>query len=218
MISMNKFKIVFWDFDGVIKESVDVKTQAFVDIFKEFGPELTQKVKKHHIDNGGMSRFEKIPLYASWAGLELNDEEIINYSRKFSEIALRKVIDSKWVLGVEEVLRGNPYGQKFILVSATPEEELLFILKELDLINCFVSIFGSPMPKKTAIERSINQFAAKIEECIMIGDAKADLEAADANHINFILRLHDLNQNMKEVYKGFTVQNFINYESFYKNK
>ena len=217
MISINKFKIVFWDFDGVIKESVDVKTQAFVDIFKQYGPELTKKVKKHHIDNGGMSRFEKIPLYARWAGLELNDEEIISYSNKFSEIAVRKVIDSKWVFGVEEVLRKNPFGQKFILVSATPEEELLFILKELNLSNCFVSIFGSPMSKKTAIETSINRFSAKLEECVMIGDAKADMEAADANHINFILRLHGLNQNMKEIYKGFTVQNFINYESFYTN-
>jgi phosphoglycolate phosphatase-like HAD superfamily hydrolase len=218
MISMNKFKIVFWDFDGVIKDSVNVKTEAFIDIFKEFGTELTQKVKEHHISNGGMSRFEKIPLYARWAGKELNDEEINNYSKKFSEIALQKVIDSNWVLGVEEVLRKNPFGQKFILVSATPEKELLFILKELDLYDCFVSVYGSPMPKKTAIERSINEFSAKIEECIMIGDAKADLEAANANHISFLLRLHDSNQSMKEVYKGFTVQNFINYESFFTNK
>ena len=218
MISMNKFKIVFWDFDGVIKDSVNVKTEAFVDIFKEYGNELTQKVKEHHIANGGMSRFEKIPLYASWAGKELNDQEINNYSKKFSEIAVQKVIDSNWVLGVEDILRKNPFGQKFILVSATPEKELQFILKELDLYDCFVSVYGSPMSKKTAIVRSINEYLVNTEECIMIGDAKADLEAAKANHIDFLLRLHDSNQSMTEVFKGFSVQNFINYESFFTNK
>jgi phosphoglycolate phosphatase-like HAD superfamily hydrolase len=215
---MNNFNIVFWDFDGVIKDSVNVKTEAFVEIFKDYGSVLTQKVREHHIANGGMSRFEKIPLYASWAGKQLGDKEINDYSKKFSEIAVQRVIDSKWVLGVEDVLRKNPYGQKFILVSATPEKELLLILKELDLCDCFVSIYGSPMQKKTAIERSINEFSAKSEECIMIGDAKADLDAANANQINFLLRLHDSNQSMKEIYKGFTVQNFINYESFFTNK
>jgi HAD superfamily hydrolase (TIGR01549 family) len=217
MISMNKFKIVFWDFDGVIKDSVNVKTDAFVDIFKEYGTELTQKVKEHHIANGGMSRFEKIPLYASWAGKELSEEEINNYSTRFSEIAVQKVIDSNWVLGVEEVLRENPYGQMFILVSATPVDELLFILKKLDLYDCFVSVYGSPMSKKTAIEKSIIEYLVNTEECVMIGDAKADLEAANANGINFLLRLHDSNQRMTEVFKGFSVQNFINYESFFTN-
>ncbi len=214
---MNKFKIVFWDFDGVIKDSVNVKTDAFVDIFKEYGTELTQKVKEHHIANGGMSRFEKIPLYASWAGKELSEEEINNYSTRFSEIAVQKVIDSNWVLGVEEVLRENPYGQMFILVSATPVDELLFILKKLDLYDCFVSVYGSPMSKKTAIEKSIIEYLVNTEECVMIGDAKADLEAANANGINFLLRLHDSNQRMTEVFKGFSVQNFINYESFFTN-
>ncbi len=215
---MSNFKIVFWDFDGVIKDSVSVKTEAFVQLFKEYGNELTQKIKEHHIVNGGMSRFEKIPLYASWAGKELNEEEIKNYSKKFSEIAVQKVIDSKWVLGVEEVLKKKPFRQKFILVSATPEEELLFILKKLNLYDCFVSVYGSPMPKKTAIERSINEFSVNNEECLMIGDSQADLDAAIANNIKFLLRLHDSNQSMKKVFKGFSVNNFIDYESFFTNK
>jgi HAD superfamily hydrolase (TIGR01549 family) len=217
MIQINKFKIVFWDFDGVIKDSINVKTEAFVEIFKELGSEITQKVKEHHIANGGMSRFEKIPLYASWAGKELSNEDIIEYSDKFSQIAVQKVIDSNWVLGVEEVLRKNPLRQKFILVSATPEDEIRYILKKLDIYNCFLSVYGSPMLKKTAIKRCINEYLVNPKDCIMIGDAIADLEAANANSIDFLLRLHDSNQRMTEVFKGFSVQNFINYESFFTN-
>jgi histidinol phosphatase-like enzyme len=73
------------------------------------------------------------------------------------------------------------------------------------------------MSKKSAIEMYINYHFINPDECIMIGDAKADLEAAAANNIRFLLRLHESNQKMTDVFKGFSVQNFINYESFFTN-
>jgi|TARA_Y100000310_G_C20511448_1_gene729077 beta-phosphoglucomutase-like phosphatase (HAD superfamily) len=33
----NKAKVIFWDFDGVIKDSVNVKTRAFEKLFLPFG-------------------------------------------------------------------------------------------------------------------------------------------------------------------------------------
>ena len=60
---LDKYEMVFWDFDGVIKESVSVKTDAFEELFKPYGDIVRNKVKNHHIENAGMSRFNKIPLY-----------------------------------------------------------------------------------------------------------------------------------------------------------
>ena len=34
----NKWQAVFFDFDGVILDSVDVKTQAFAAMFRAYGP------------------------------------------------------------------------------------------------------------------------------------------------------------------------------------
>jgi beta-phosphoglucomutase-like phosphatase (HAD superfamily) len=73
----DNYKIVFWDFDGVIKESVEVKTNAFRDLFQSFGEEVMEKVTMHHINNGGMSRYKKIPIYLSYAGIQPT-ENIIN--------------------------------------------------------------------------------------------------------------------------------------------
>ena len=56
-------KYIFWDFDGVIKESVEVKSDAFENLFKSFGDEVAKKVRNHHEENGGVSRFDKLPLY-----------------------------------------------------------------------------------------------------------------------------------------------------------
>ena len=42
---------IFFDFDGVIAESVDIKTQAFHQMYKIYGEDIAQKVAHHHIQN-----------------------------------------------------------------------------------------------------------------------------------------------------------------------
>ena len=50
---------IFFDFDGVLAESVQVKSDAFFKLYLPYGEEVAQKALNHHINNGGMSRFEK---------------------------------------------------------------------------------------------------------------------------------------------------------------
>ena len=214
---MKNISVVFWDFDGVIKDSVEVKTNAFVDLFKKFGPAFSSKIKKHHLANGGMSRFEKIPLYAKWVGLNLDEKGLYEYSKKFSDLVVKKVIESDWVDGVERILRENPLFQKFILVSATPEKELLYILDALDLRKCFINVYGSPVSKKDAIKKSINQIKISNKKCLMIGDAQADMLGALDNNVLFLLRTHKHNKLMLKNFSGQTILNFINYESIFKD-
>ena len=56
-------KTVFLDFDGVIKDSVGGKSDAFEKLFLPFGTGISKKVRLHHEDNEGVSRFDKLPLY-----------------------------------------------------------------------------------------------------------------------------------------------------------
>ena len=56
-------KGIIFDFDGVIADSVQVKTDAFAALYKPYGPDIVKKVVEHHEANGGMSHFEKIRLY-----------------------------------------------------------------------------------------------------------------------------------------------------------
>ena len=55
--SMTKIKSIIFDYDGIIAESVNVKTEAFAELYKPFGKDIVQKVMKHHESNGGVSRF-----------------------------------------------------------------------------------------------------------------------------------------------------------------
>lgn len=206
---IDSYKALFWDFDGVIKDSVDVKADAFVKLFEEYGADVAEKVRRHHLANGGMSRFEKFPIYARWAGKELSKEQTEAYSKKFSSLALQGVLDSEWVPGAQEYLRINRYNQIFFLVSATPHDELVSILNSLQLNGCFRSVFGAPLSKRDAIAKVMIVFALSPTDCLMIGDARADIEAAQANGIDFLLRRHRSSDAIFANYSGPSIRNFM---------
>lgn len=202
-------RLIFWDFDGVIKDSVEVKTQAFVQLFQPYGVEVAERIRVHHEANGGMSRFEKIPLYLEWAGESATSERIDEYCQRFSRFALQSVIDAPWVAGAEAFLRSNLYQQAFVLVTATPQGEIEEILAALDLRPCFMDVYGAPMSKKDAIRTILATRQLGPQHCLMIGDANADWEAAQANQVPFLLRRHATNGRVFEHYTGDSIENFI---------
>ncbi len=205
---MKKTKLLFWDFDGVIKDSIDVKTTAFVRLFEPYGRQVADRVRLHHEANGGMSRFDKIPIYLRWGGEEPTPEKVQEYCDKFSNLVLQSVIDAPWVPGVEEYLRNNSRQQIFVLVSATPQEEIEHILQALHLRGAFASVFGAPVSKKEAIHTALKHYNVSARECLMIGDALADLEAAQDNQVPFLLRRHSTNNKVFEQYTGNSVEDF----------
>ena len=205
---MKEFSAIFWDFDGVIKDSVDVKTQAYFQLFESFGLDVAERVRLHHEANGGMSRFDKVPIYLQWAGLESNKIKVNEYCERFSQQVLQGVIDAPWVSGVEQYLRGNVHQQVFVLVSATPQGELEHILHALDLTMCFADVYGAPSRKQDAIHNTLLARGIDPSESLMIGDAQADLDAAVANQVPFLLRRHSSNNKVFATYTGTSVEDF----------
>ena len=200
--------LVFWDFDGVIKDSVEVKTQAYFQLFEPFGSVVAEKVREHHEVHGGMSRFDKLPIYLQWAGLEPNQSTVSEYCEQFTQRVLQGVIDAPWVAGVERYLSSNSNQQAFILVSATPQDELEHILHVLDLTKCFAEVYGAPISKRDAIGKTLLARGLDKRDCLMIGDAQADLDAAVASKVPFLLRRHSSNTKVFAAYTGTSVEDF----------
>ena len=200
--------VLFWDFDGVIKDSIEVKTQAFAQLFQVFGTAVAKRVLDHHVANGGMSRFDKFPLYLQWAGETAIQSRVTEFCDRFSHLVFEGVIASPWVPGVESYIRNNTYQQRFFVISATPQVELEQILIALNLSECFVEIFGAPSKKKDAIKITLASHGLLPQNCLMIGDALADLEAAQANQVPFILRRHESNHAVFKNYSGLSIKDF----------
>jgi len=206
-------KIVFWDFDGVIKESVEVKTNAFRDLFRAFGEEVMQKVTTHHVNNGGMSRFKKIPVYLSYAGIQPTENIINEFCNQFAMLVENAVVNADWVEGVQQVLlNSKKENQHFVLVTATPQDEIERILTRLNITNLFSTIFGAPMTKSAAINVCLKLYSVKANESIMIGDSLADFEAAQETGADFLLRRTPENLISMEHFSGDFINNFIENE------
>ena len=60
---LNSYKAFIFDFDGVLVDSVNIKANAFGELFKEFGSEIQKKIIEHHLSHGVMARAEKIKYY-----------------------------------------------------------------------------------------------------------------------------------------------------------
>jgi phosphoglycolate phosphatase-like HAD superfamily hydrolase len=199
---LSEASLIFWDFDGVIKESVDVKTLAYENLFRPYGNKIASRVRHHHEVNGGISRFDKIPLYLEWAGESSIPEKIELFCELFSQNVVQAVIDSPWVPGVRRYLLNHCTDQHFILVSATPEDEIKQILQSLKLSHCFQEIFGAPNMKGHVIETALERLSCLPHDALMVGDSESDLSAAQANAVPFLLRRTSLNARLQASYQG----------------
>jgi HAD superfamily hydrolase (TIGR01549 family) len=121
---------------------------------------------------------------------------------------MEKVIDSPWVPGAFEYLKKTHANARFILVTATPKNEIEVILERLGIRNYFKSVYGAPLPKTDAIAEVMKQYSLKPEQAIMIGDASADLDAAANNSISFLLRQTAINEILQKSYTGPKFRDF----------
>lgn len=199
---LRSYNAVLWDFDGVIKDSVDIKTRAYQSLFMPYGSNIAKLVKEHHEANGGMSRFDKIPVYLSFAGLNQSEQVIEDFCDRFSRLVMEGVIESPWVPGVKEYLLESSTRQIFVIVTATPQAEIEIILNRLGISRCFRKVFGAPIRKELAISDAMKIFSLSPSDVLMIGDSKSDLEAANKNSIPFLLRRTIINTDLVKSYNG----------------
>jgi len=195
-------RAIFLDFDGVILESVDVKTEAFALLFKDF-PEHVDQIVRYHLDNTGVSRFDKFRyIYRNILKKELSDEKFIELCDAFEKLVFQKVIACDYVTGIQTFIHKYNRTYDLFIVSATPHEEIRLITKHLNLWPYFKRVLGSPKPKGHWVKEIMEKSRYKAEECVFIGDALSDYEAANLNGIQFIGRVRD---SFDDIFKDFPV-------------
>lgn len=186
-------KIIFFDFDGVIVESVDVKTKAFGRLFEPEGKSNVKKVVDYHLKNTGVSRFEKIRhIYKEILKRPLSEPEFGSLCERFSAMVVDEVIASPFVAGAQEFLKSYSGVYDCYVVSATPEEELRDIVKRRRMTGYFKAVFGAPKNKRDMVRQTILSRKIEPTEAAYVGDALSDYRAALENKVHFIARI---NQN-----------------------
>lgn len=186
------WQAIIFDFDGVIVESGKIKTQAFADLYRPYGEDVVNAVVQFHTQNGGMSRYRKFRHFQEHL---LNKPPLTEAQEKaldlrFSELVVEAVIAAEAVPGAIELIRQQSQRIPLFVASGTPETELKIIVERRGLAQYFTEVRGAPALKKTIIADILSTHALKSESVLMIGDAMADLEGAEANDTAFLGRVH----------------------------
>lgn len=185
-------RVIIFDFDGVIVESVDIKTQAFADLFMGEGEELVRRVVEYHLFNGGVSRYEKIRhVYAEMLKRPLSEEEFESLCCSFTSLVFQRVAAAPYVPGALEFLQKHQRDSRIYLASATPLDELSRILRVRGIEGMFVRVFGAPTSKDDAVKQVMHETGALPEQMLFVGDALTDYQAAYDNGVPFVARISD---------------------------
>lgn len=181
-------KAVIFDFDGVIIESADIKTQAFKELFSDY-PQKIDEIINYHLLNAGVSRYAKFQyIYEQILGRNLSKDTEIELGKSFSQIILQRILDAPFVAGAKEFLASYKNRYQFFIASGTPEEELRKIIAAKRLQKYFKEIYGSPKRKTDIINEIINKFDFSKNEVVYIGDAQSDRISTQQAGIIFIER------------------------------
>jgi len=184
-----KVKAVVFDFDGVIVESLDVKTEAFRLLFAE-EPDHVEQIVRLHVENMGVSRYDKFrTIYRDYLDRPLGDAEMSRLDARFSELVFERVVACELVAGARELLERLASEQELYVASATPEEELRRIVEARDLTAFFTAVHGSPRTKAEIVREILEGRGLSPEEVVFVGDAITDLQAARETGVGFVGRV-----------------------------
>ena len=190
-------KGIIFDFDGVIVESSDIKTEAFRELFQGY-PQKVRAILDYHLLNGGISRYVKFRyIYEHILGHKLAKNKEIELGKVFSQIVFKKVLLAPLVAGTREFLKNNKHRYQFFIVSGTPQGELHKLIIAKLLQGYFVEIHGSPTEKIDIINNIMQKYSFKRDNVVYVGDSESDRLAAKKARLVFIERKADLDTKTK---------------------
>lgn len=167
---------IFFDFDGVLVDSVPLKLKAYQDIFRPFGDDVVKEITNYHLANGGIDRYRKIQHVLQKFSLPVSQLNIL--ADKFAELVKEKVIQASAIEPMISLAIEFHKQIPIFIVSGTPEIELNEIVNARKWDSYFREVKGSPMAKPQIINILLENYKLEKSKCIFIGDATTDFLAA----------------------------------------
>lgn len=185
---LNDVRAVVFDLDGVILESAELKTAAFLELFGEY-PQFRERILAYHLGHLGVSRYDKFEwIYGELLKEPLSGERKAELGREFSGLVLDKVLACPFVPGARELLERWKGSKLLFVASGTPQGELDVILEGRGIAGYFEGAWGSPTKKNEVVRRVLCEYGLARGEVLFVGDGSSDWEAAQATGVRFLAR------------------------------
>lgn len=187
MKSLDTNKIILWDFDGVIFDSMPVRDFGFMEVLKNYPENEVAQLMEYHRQNGGLSRYVKFRYFFEVIRQEnVSEEKVLQLANQFSEIMRAELIKPKYIIQQTLDFIKREYLQRPMhVISGSDENELKYICEAQHIDHYFLSIHGSPTAKPVLIRQVMATNHYQPQDAIYIGDSINDYHAATACEIPF---------------------------------
>lgn len=181
-----QLRLLVLDFDGVVLQSNDAKTEAFRDVFARFPDHLDAMMAFHHA-NVSASRFVKFDYLRRQLGRPsdevLSDELAADFSRR----TLDRLATVPFVPGAEAFLEEFARRLPLYLASVTPAADLEVTLARRGLRGFFRDVYGCPpWTKPEAVRDVLRREGCPGAAVALIGDSPGDRRAAEETGVEFL--------------------------------
>ena len=169
----------FFDCDGVLLDSNAAKTKAFAAVVADYGNDAADRLVSHHVQNAGVSRFEKFAwFFPNVLQREPHPGEIKELIHRFGQQCTRELQDCRREPhGAELLARLSETGRQLHVVSGGLEAEVTASLTAHGLAQHFTSVNGSPRTKAQILS-DVRRLNPEGLHGVFVGDSRHDMEVA----------------------------------------
>lgn len=177
-------KVLVFDFDGVLVDSVAVKRGAYFDIFAGVS-NVRVVVERVLKENSGGDRYyiiNNILLQLVEDGLLTSNDDISRlckfYAEEYNRICEKHAANCSEMSGVSKSLPFLAERYALYINSATPEEPLKRIIIRRGWQKHFRDVLGRPRTKVENLEKIMKREKIDSDAVVFVGDEQHDMNAA----------------------------------------
>ncbi|MEK9671136.1 MAG: HAD family hydrolase [Rhodospirillaceae bacterium] len=193
---LDEIEVIFFDFDGVILESNEVKIDAFKHMYAPYGEDVVKRVLQEHVRHEGVSRVVKLErFHREFLGIKLDPAGLDGLAQEYSNLVEDVVCGVDPVPGAMDMLAAWLDRAPMYVVSGTPQDELRRITDRRGLSGYFTAVFGSPRVKTDIVGTVLGEIGIAPARALFVGDSMTDHDAARAVGARFLGRVPGWRKN-----------------------
>lgn len=179
--------LVFVDCDGVIFDINPAKTQAFVDALQPYPAEPVTALADYHRAHGGVSRYVKFRhFFTELHPVDDVDRAVATALNRYATLVQAAYRATAPLDDAIELIRRLGGPERVYVVSGSDQEELRAVFEHHGIGSAVADVLGSPTLKGDHIARVLAERTVSADRALMIGDGRADFEAAQTLGLWFV--------------------------------
>jgi phosphoglycolate phosphatase-like HAD superfamily hydrolase len=170
--------IIIFDCDGVLLDANHMKINAFRQTLADYPAEAAALFSDFQARNFGRSRYVLFELFFQFLGREPEAGEVDKLVECYARRVRSAYLDVPLTPGCQATLERLAHYAPLYVASGSDQEELRWVMAHRSLGQYFAGVLGSPASKADILAALKPDAGSR---ALFIGDAKADLEAAQCH-------------------------------------